>query len=83
MKQTGPKAMPVFFFYLEDRAICFPEISVDFQRSARRHIPEDRTLHNIQNVPGGKVNILGEGVIVSAILSKKVYMYMCPIPNGF
>jgi hypothetical protein len=22
-------------------------------------------------------------VIVSAILSKKVYMYMCPIPNGF
>jgi hypothetical protein len=22
-------------------------------------------------------------VIVSVILSKKVYMYMCPIPNGF
>jgi hypothetical protein len=22
-------------------------------------------------------------VIVSAILSKKVYMYTCPIPNGF
>jgi hypothetical protein len=22
-------------------------------------------------------------VIVSAILSRKVYMYMCPIPNGF
>jgi hypothetical protein len=22
-------------------------------------------------------------VTVSAILSKKVYMYMCPIPNGF
>jgi hypothetical protein len=22
-------------------------------------------------------------VIVSAILSTKVYMYMCPIPNGF
>jgi hypothetical protein len=22
-------------------------------------------------------------VIVSVILSKKLYMYMCPIPNGF
>jgi hypothetical protein len=22
-------------------------------------------------------------VIVSAILNKKVYMYVCPIPNGF
>jgi hypothetical protein len=22
-------------------------------------------------------------VIVSVILSKKVYMYVCPIPNGF
>jgi hypothetical protein len=31
----------------------------------------------IQGVPGGTV------VVVSAILSRKVYMYMCPIPNGF
>jgi hypothetical protein len=36
----------------------------------------------IQDVSGGKVSILGGGVIVSAILSKK-YMYTCPIPNGF
>jgi hypothetical protein len=27
-------------------------------------------------------SILGE-VIVSAIVSKNMYMYMCPIPNGF
>jgi hypothetical protein len=33
-------------------------------------------LPDIQGVPGGKVT-------VSVILSKKVYMYMCPIPNGF
>jgi hypothetical protein len=30
----------------------------------------------IQNVPGGKVK-------VSVILSKKMYVYMCPILNGF
>jgi hypothetical protein len=35
----------------------------------------------IQDVPGAKVNILG--VILSASLSKNVYVYMCPIPNGF
>jgi hypothetical protein len=35
----------------------------------------------IQSVPGGKVNILE--VTVSVILRKKVYMSMCPIPNGF
>jgi hypothetical protein len=34
---------------------------------------------DIQSVPGE--NIFWE-IIVSAILSKKVYMYMCPIPNG-
>jgi hypothetical protein len=33
----------------------------------------------IQNVPGGK-SIFWED-IVSLILSKKVYMYMCPIPR--
>jgi hypothetical protein len=36
--------------------------------------------YTIQNVIGGKVNW---EVTVSVILSKKVYMYMCPIPNGF
>jgi hypothetical protein len=35
----------------------------------------------IQRVPGGMDNILG--VIVSVILSKKLYMNMCPIPIGF
>jgi hypothetical protein len=33
------------------------------------------------HVPGGKINILG--IIVLVILSKKAYMYMCPIPNSF
>jgi hypothetical protein len=27
-------------------AICFSETSVETQRTARRHIPEDDTLHN-------------------------------------
>jgi hypothetical protein len=36
---------------------------------------------NIQGVQGGNDNILG--VIVSVILSKKLYTNMCPIPNGF
>jgi hypothetical protein len=35
---------------------------------------------NIQNVPGGKVNILGGYGIPHS--KKKVYMNMCPIPNG-
>jgi hypothetical protein len=35
----------------------------------------------IQSVPGGRVNILGGHSIRH--LSKKVYMHMCPIPNGF
>jgi hypothetical protein len=33
-------------------------------------------VHNIQDIPGEKV-------IISVILSKNVYMYMCYIPNGF
>jgi hypothetical protein len=35
----------------------------------------------MQVVPGGKVSILGGHSII--ILSKKMYMYMYPIPNGF
>jgi hypothetical protein len=35
----------------------------------------------IQNVPGGKANILGGHSIGHS--KQKVYMYMCPIPNGF
>jgi hypothetical protein len=37
---------------------------------------------NIWSVPGGKVNILG-GHSIRHSKPKKVYMYMCPIPNGF
>jgi hypothetical protein len=36
---------------------------------------------HIQNIPGGK-SIFWE-VTVSVIVSIKVCMYMCPIPNGF
>jgi len=35
----------------------------------------------IQGVPGGKA--LFWEVIVSIILSKNVYMNMCPVPKGF
>jgi hypothetical protein len=37
-------------------------------------------IHYIQSVRGGKVSNMG---VVSVILKKKVYMYMCHIPNGF
>jgi hypothetical protein len=36
---------------------------------------------DIQGVPGRKVNILGGHSIGHS--KQKVYMYMCPIPNGF
>jgi hypothetical protein len=36
---------------------------------------------NIRDVPGGEVNILGGHSI--GYSTQKVYMYMCPIPNGF
>jgi hypothetical protein len=35
----------------------------------------------IQNVPGGKVNILGGHSI--CLSKEKVNMYMCPIPKNF
>ena len=36
---------------------------------------------DIQGVPGGNFNILGgQGINHS---KQKVYIYMCPIPNGF
>jgi hypothetical protein len=37
--------------------------------------------HGIQSVPGGKVNILRGHRIGHS--KQKLYMYMCPIPNGF
>jgi hypothetical protein len=36
---------------------------------------------SIQDVLGGKVNILGDHSIGHS--KKKVYVNMCPIPNGF
>jgi hypothetical protein len=38
-------------------------------------------MYAIQSLPGGKVNILGGHSIGHS--KQKVYMYMCPIPNGF
>jgi hypothetical protein len=35
----------------------------------------------IQGVTGGKVNILGGHSVGHS--KQKMYMYMCPIPNGF
>jgi hypothetical protein len=38
----------------------------------------------MQDVPGGKVNILGgHSIGHSKQKSVRVYMYMCPVPNGF
>jgi hypothetical protein len=38
---------------------------------------------DIQSVQGGKVNILGGHSIAHSKRKEKVYMYKCPIPNGF
>jgi hypothetical protein len=35
----------------------------------------------MQSVPGGMVNILGRHSVGHS--KQKLYMYMCPIPNGF
>jgi hypothetical protein len=39
------------------------------------------TIDNIQDVPGENVNILGGHSIGHS--KETVYMYLCPIPNGF
>jgi hypothetical protein len=36
----------LIFSTLKMEAICSSEMSVDIQRTTRRHIPEDDTLHN-------------------------------------
>jgi hypothetical protein len=38
-------------------------------------------MHIIQSVSGGKLNILG-GHCIRHSKKKKLYTYMCPIPNG-
>jgi hypothetical protein len=37
----------------------------------------------IQNVPGGKFNILRDHSIGHSKQKNNVHMYMCSIPNGF
>jgi hypothetical protein len=37
---------PAYFSTLRMESICYSETSVDFQRTTRRYIPEDSTLHN-------------------------------------
>jgi hypothetical protein len=46
---------------LKMEAICSSETSVDFQRTTRRYITEDRTLHNLQlaNLHSQNFNQLG------------------------
>jgi hypothetical protein len=41
------------------------------------------TVHLVQSVPGGKVNILGSYSIGHSKQKIYVYMYMCSVPNGF
>jgi hypothetical protein len=80
------------------QAVHSSETSVHFYLTTRRYNPEDSNiLHNHRResisshiVPGGlKYTVSQEErsifweVIVSVILSRKMYMYMCPIPNGF
>jgi hypothetical protein len=44
-------------------------------------IPRKILLRFIQSVPGGEINILGGHSIGHS--KKKIYVNMCPIPNGF
>jgi hypothetical protein len=37
-------------FTLKMEAMCYSETSVDFERTARRYIPEDSTFHNYRCV---------------------------------
>jgi hypothetical protein len=39
-----------YYSTLKMEAICSFETSVDFQLAPRRYIPEDRTLHNRENL---------------------------------
>jgi hypothetical protein len=62
--------------------------SLPAYKTKRWHKPKGHSLKNhrheylkIYSVPGVLLSILE--VIISAILSKKVHMYMYPIPNGF
>jgi hypothetical protein len=45
MKQAKA-AYAAYYSTLNMESICSPEMSVDFQRTTRRYITEDRSLHN-------------------------------------
>jgi hypothetical protein len=45
-QETSVKACSAYSSTLKLEAICSSETSVDFQRTTRRYIPKDRTLHN-------------------------------------
>jgi hypothetical protein len=47
-----------------------------------RLVSVDRIVCPIQNVPGGKIKILGGYTVGHLSKKKKKYMYMCPIPKG-
>jgi hypothetical protein len=75
------KASDLFEDINEYQNSAWKEISpVSFQILSTSHDVTFMLTLVIQNVPGGKFNILGDHSIGH---SKKVDMNMCPIPNGF
>jgi hypothetical protein len=53
---------------------------VKYERKLQQ-LSDRRFATNTQGVPGEKVNVLGGHS--SSHFKQKLYMYMCPIPNGF
>jgi hypothetical protein len=65
---------------LESAMYRMNSLSTSFSEAYRKNLQFCLVRVNMQGVLGGKVNFWE--VIVSVIPSKKVYMYMCPIPNS-
>jgi hypothetical protein len=64
---------------------CFPLVHQDNAPSGPRLLPTKsfpKSNSRIQNVPGGKASVLG-GHSIGHSKQKKLYMYMCRIPNYF
>jgi hypothetical protein len=89
-KRSLPSAWLTYWF-LEGEVMASSRNSVQFYRTTRRYIARKtlffatavRTTNPalIQNVLGGKINILGGHSTGHS--KQNVYMYMCPIPDGF